>query len=100
MLAEAGAADVARDLVRVEPVGVEAPADWDSLRSPENYLGYGRTEGFVSPGGPVLDEPHVYSAPSSLGLNEWALSGEWRMGRYRYALERARRCHLVPFPRP
>ena len=80
LLAEAGAADVARDLVRVEPVGVEAPADWDSLRSPENYLGYGRTEGFVSPGGPVLDEPHVYSAPSSLGLTEWALSGEWRIG--------------------
>src|SRR5690349_20580914 len=32
---------VERDLVSVEGAGVEAPADWDHLQTPETYLGYG-----------------------------------------------------------
>jgi hypothetical protein len=79
LLAEAGV-DVDRSLVQLEPQGVELPADWHSLRSAENYVGYGRTEGFASPDGPVLDERHRYSAPPSLRLNQWALTGDWRMG--------------------
>jgi hypothetical protein len=39
---------VERDLVRVEGVGVEAPADWDHLRTPETYLGYARGESAAS----------------------------------------------------
>src|SRR3954470_14470454 len=35
----------------VEGRGVEAAADWGSLRSPENYLGYERTENLASVGG-------------------------------------------------
>jgi hypothetical protein len=49
------------------------------LRSPENYTGYGRTEGFASPGGPVPGKPHAYTVPERLGLNQWALSGDWTM---------------------
>jgi hypothetical protein len=79
LLAEAGA-NFDRSLVRLEPQGVEWPADWDSLRSPENYVGYGRTQEFVSPGGAVVDELHPYTAPSSLRRNQWALGGDWRMG--------------------
>ena len=30
--------------VRVEATGIEAAADWDTLRSPETYLGYARGE--------------------------------------------------------
>jgi hypothetical protein len=56
------------------------------LRSPENYIGYQRTEGFASPGGPIPDECHVYTAPSSLGLNEWALSGDWLLSTVSAAL--------------
>src|SRR5215467_5032920 len=40
-----------RELVSVEGRGAEAPADWSNLKSPENYLGYERTENFASPGG-------------------------------------------------
>ena len=40
---------VERDLVQVEGLGVEAEADWDHLRTPETYLGYGRGERFASP---------------------------------------------------
>jgi thiol-disulfide isomerase/thioredoxin len=34
---------VERELVSVEGLGVEAAADWDQLRTPETYLGYGRS---------------------------------------------------------
>lgn len=77
MLASVGAADVTRDLVAVDPSGVEAAADWDELRSPETYVGYDRSENFASPGGPSPEESRTYSAPSELRLNHWALSGDW-----------------------
>ncbi|HEY6224158.1 MAG TPA: redoxin domain-containing protein [Gemmatimonadales bacterium] len=80
LLMEAGAKGVSRDLVSVEGKGAEAPADWGSLRSPENYVGYDRTEGFASPGGATRGEPRLYSIPPTLGLNRWALSGDWTMG--------------------
>jgi thiol-disulfide isomerase/thioredoxin len=53
LLAEAGSAGAGTDMVSVNARGLEAPAEWGTLRSPENYTGYERTEGFVSPGGPV-----------------------------------------------
>ena len=77
LLAEAGSADAGTDLVSVEARGLEAPADWASLRSPENYTGHGRTENFASPGGAVPGKPHLYTIPARLGLNQWALSGDW-----------------------
>ena len=56
LLAEAGVADAARrDIVSVDAAGVEAQADWATLRSPENYLGYERTQNFASPGGAARD---------------------------------------------
>ncbi len=79
LLREAGS-DIEQGLVRIEPQGVETPADWVSLGSAENYLGYGRAAGFASPGGAVPDEHHVYSAPAALRRNQWALSGDWRIG--------------------
>ena len=79
LLAEAGSAGAGTDLVSVDPRGLEAPADWATLRSPENYTGYERTEGFASPGGPVPGSPHDYTVAERLGLNQWALSGDWTM---------------------
>jgi len=66
--------------VSVEPRPVEVAADWSTLRSPENYTGYDRTERFASPEGIVPGKPHRYDAPDRLGLNEWALAGDWTMG--------------------
>jgi thiol-disulfide isomerase/thioredoxin len=79
LLAEAGAQHVDDTLVEVDARGVETAADWDSLQSPESYLGYGRAESFASPGRPELDEHHVYTAPERLRRNHWALSGDWTM---------------------
>ena len=89
LLAEAGRGGGDRTLVTVTGAGIEAPADWASLKSPENYLGYGRTENFASPGGAVFDKPHAYAAPRRLGLNQWALSGGWTMGRQATTLNQA-----------
>jgi thiol-disulfide isomerase/thioredoxin len=81
LLADAGARGIDRALVSGEGRGIEAAADWDNLKSPENYVGYDRTENFASPGRPALDERHVYSTPARLSLNEWALSGDWTVKR-------------------
>jgi thiol-disulfide isomerase/thioredoxin len=77
LLAEAGIGGIAHELVSVEAQGAEVAADWGDLRSPENYVGYERTENFASPGGAVLDRPRAYAFPAHFSLNHWALSGEW-----------------------
>jgi thiol-disulfide isomerase/thioredoxin len=89
LLAEAGAGAAGRELVSVDGAGAEAAADWASLRSPENYLGYDRTEGFASPGGAVLDKGHAYAAPARLRLNQWALTGDWTIKKGAAALNKA-----------
>ena len=81
LLAEAGHANAAQARPSVEPRPVEVAADWQSLRSPETYVGYERAEHFESPGGLVRDKRHVYTAPARLGLNHWALAGDWTIGR-------------------
>jgi hypothetical protein len=64
----------------VDAAGLEIPADWDSLRSPENYTGYARTENFASPGGVAPAQRQSYSVPGDLRLNHWALAGDWTIG--------------------
>jgi thiol-disulfide isomerase/thioredoxin len=116
LLAEAGTKNVGPDLVTPQAPGLEAPADWTDLRSPENYTGYERTENFASPGGLMPDRPQVYDAPAQLRLNHWALSGNWTAGAQATTLNeaggrityrfQARDLHLVtgpqagPQPRP
>ena len=89
LLIEAGTSGIGDELVSVDAHGVEVAADWDSLRSPENYVGYNRTENFVSPSGAVLGKPRVYTAPARLRLNQWALSGDWTMGNQATVLNQA-----------
>jgi thiol-disulfide isomerase/thioredoxin len=79
LLLEAGAEDVDPDLVAVEPQGFEVAADWGSLRTPETYLGYGRSAGFASPEHARFNGPQSYPEPSRLGLNEWAPTGNWTL---------------------
>jgi thiol-disulfide isomerase/thioredoxin len=77
LLAEAGARNIPHDLVSVDGPGAEAAADWGNLKSQENYVGYARTEGFVSPGGAMPGKHRVYTVPDRLRLNQWAVSGDW-----------------------
>jgi thiol-disulfide isomerase/thioredoxin len=89
LLAEAGIGGIGHELVSVDARGAEAAADWGSLKSPENYVGYERTENFASPGGAVLDKRRVYAAPARLTLNQWALSGDWTVEKQAIVLNKA-----------
>jgi len=77
LLAEAGASGVDDGLSPVKADGVYAPADWETLGSPETYVGYARASGFASPGGLVPGSSHLYEEPLQLDLNQWSLSGDW-----------------------
>jgi thiol-disulfide isomerase/thioredoxin len=96
---------VERELVSVEGVGVEAAADWGHLRTRETYLGYWRSGHFASPDGAVHDERRTYELPRHLGINDWALAGDWTIGAENVVLDwaggsiafrfHARDAHLV-----
>jgi thiol-disulfide isomerase/thioredoxin len=89
LLREAGRDGVADDLVSVADEGFEAQADWQTLASPETYLGYAQAQNFASPGGGDFDEPHEYGLPDRLELNQWALSGDWTVESGASVLNRA-----------
>jgi thiol-disulfide isomerase/thioredoxin len=80
LLAETGADGLGSDVVSVDGYGPEAAPAWHTLNSPEAYLGYQRAVNFASRGGASPDEARAYHAPTSLSLNEWALTGEWTVG--------------------
>ena len=69
-----------REPVTVEATGVEAPADWDQLASPETYLGLDRRDQFSEFEAIEDGVTQRRQAPEGLSLNEWALSGDWTSG--------------------
>jgi thiol-disulfide isomerase/thioredoxin len=87
LLRQAGNAGLSHELVSIDARGTEAAADWRSLKSPETYVGYARNESFTSPGGALLDKRRVYAIPARLELNEWALAGDWSIGKEATLLE-------------
>ena len=110
LLADSGQSGASLGLASPGAHGLEAPADWPSLRTPENYTGYERAENFASPGGLVPDQAHEYTAPPQLRHNDWALSGSWTVtgaaatlaaagGQISYRFH-ARDVHLVMTPGP
>lgn len=72
---------VRRKLAPVAGAGVEAAPDWNNLRSPETYLGYGRGTNFHSLPGAVPDARTAYELPPELILNSWGLEGQWTVER-------------------
>jgi thiol-disulfide isomerase/thioredoxin len=80
LLREAGRSDVPEGLVSVGDEGFEAQADWQTLGSPETYLGYQQVQNFVSADGAEFDEPHDFAVPDRLERNQWALAGNWTFG--------------------
>jgi cytochrome c biogenesis protein CcdA/thiol-disulfide isomerase/thioredoxin len=104
LLEEAGKTNVSSGFVEVKASGAQAAPDDDDDHSPETYIGYGRAENFISPGGAVRDTAHIY-AGAAPKLNQWGLSGDWTVGEERAVLNRqdggivyrfhARDLHLV-----
>jgi thiol-disulfide isomerase/thioredoxin len=89
LLTEAGARHIGQELSSVDARGAEAAADWTSLISDENYLGYARTENFVTSDGVALDARQVYRVPADLRRDHWALSGDWTVRRQATVLNQA-----------
>ena len=95
LLVEAGAGAFSREVVTPDARGIEAPADWDNLKSGETYLGSAQAEHFVR-------------NATRLRLNEWTLAGDWTLGSKAVALQKpngkityrfhARDVHLVMGP--
>jgi len=88
LLVESGSPAVDTSLVVAEPQGLEVAADWSSLRSPETYLGYGQSTGFVSDDPAHYDRSHHYTGGDILRRNEWDVSGEWVIARHAAMLAR------------
>jgi thiol-disulfide isomerase/thioredoxin len=66
-----------RELVAVDTGGVEAAADWSTLKSGESYVGSDRAENRVD------------ASPERLKLNHWTLAGDWTVGRESAVLDAA-----------
>jgi hypothetical protein len=81
LLAEAGNTGFDLSPVSVDAAGAEVSANIATLKSPETYLGYQQTQNFTSPHGAARNKPHAYEIPSRLGLNSWALAGDWIAGK-------------------
>lgn len=107
LLVDAGNKDVPTDIVSVNASGAEAASDSADVNSPETYIGYDRSDRFVSPGGVAQDTSHSYAAGEPQ-LNEWSLTGRWTIGNERAQLDEmdggiiyrfhARDLHLVLGP--
>jgi thiol-disulfide isomerase/thioredoxin len=65
------------ETVRVDAGGLAEAADWDTLRSPETYVGHARSE------------RRSDSRADGLALNDWALAGDWSVSEEAAVLEAA-----------
>ena len=110
LLTEAGAKSLPDPLDDAAGQGVSAASDAANVSSPETYLGFARAENFVSPGSFARGAVKDYTLPPKLSLNQWALSGRWKVSGEKAALSappgrvvfrfRARDLHLVLGPGP
>ena len=80
---------ISREPAAVEGTGVEAEADWQHLRTPETYLGFGRGGGPTSTVPAAHNEARTYEFPDLLPPNSWALAGDWTIGHEKVALAQA-----------
>jgi len=70
---------VNNNFVDVQGSGATAAAADMDERSPETYLGYARQKNFASREPLKIENPAKYTAPRTLKLNQWALSGTWEV---------------------
>ena len=103
LLAENGAMRLGSK-AKISASGASAAADFESIRSPETYLGTRRAANFASPGG-LRPGSSNFLLPAGLKLNQWGLSGRWNVQEQRSVSQliessiafrfRARDLHLV-----
>jgi cytochrome c biogenesis protein CcdA/thiol-disulfide isomerase/thioredoxin len=80
LLKENGATSLSAAAINVSAAGAQAAADSKDVRSPETYIGYQRAEHFASAEPLSQDARKAYTPRPRLSLNQWALSGSWKVG--------------------
>ena len=80
LLREAGHKDVSSDLITAKASGVQQGSDGQDMRSPETYVGYGRSENFASTPDIAPDKNATYQLPAQPTLNQWGVEGQWMIG--------------------
>ena len=98
LLRDAGRDGIGDAVVSIAPGGVEAPADWANLGSPETYLGFQQGGNLVASDGEV-GAPATFAVPDALPLNGWALGGAWTIEERAAVLNRTDGRDRVPLPR-
>lgn len=89
LLKENGATGLNQSTVSISASGVEAPPSNVNVRSPETYIGYRRAEHFASPEPLAQESRKTYSPPARPSLNQWGLSGSWKVGEENAVLQAA-----------
>jgi thiol-disulfide isomerase/thioredoxin len=89
LLAEAGDKNYAKGTVDVAAKGVQAAPSFADVKSQETYVGYKRSENFISKDPIVEDKKKTYVAPGRLSLNQWGLNGSWTVGEEMAVLQSA-----------
>ena len=79
LLKENGAQLLSVSATAVSGSGAEAASDLANDRSPETYIGYHRAENFASQETIAKDSRKTYTPLPRLSLNQWALSGSWKV---------------------
>ncbi len=108
LLTEAGHQIPSKGFVHTTASGIGATANEAEIKSYETYIGYSRADRFASNGGMTQNQARAYSLPTTLVLNDWGLTGNWRVeqekavlidhgGHIRYRFH-ARDLHLVMGP--
>ena len=87
LLTEAGFKDVPGGIVNPSARGAEAAADINNMQSPETYIGYDKSQNFMSM--PYTDEPHRYVAKGAFGPDQWNLNGLWTLHNEKATLDEA-----------
>ena len=98
LLRENGSTGFHGSTLDISADGVEAPPGGD-VRSPETYVGYGRSERFASPERLAKDSRKTYNPPTTATLNQWGLSGSWLVEAERAVLQTGPGKIVFRFPR-
>lgn len=67
-------------LLGVKNTVTKSTVSFNTLQSPETYLGYERAQNFGSPETFSPNKALRFSYPGFLALNQWALTGSWWVG--------------------
>jgi cytochrome c biogenesis protein CcdA/thiol-disulfide isomerase/thioredoxin len=80
LLKENGAESLSESSLSIAATGAEAAPDNGNVRSPETYIGYSRADHFASAEPIAHDWRKSYTLLQRLSLNQWGLTGAWKVG--------------------